>query len=129
MHLAIIAYSNRPFDILGGIKSINQVAQRGRPKFTPQADSTADTADAFLLARDLLRQELPTLQGHPAPMICHLTDGQFAGNDPKPLAQEIMGMSNDDGMYWSRMFISAQSSLHNRFWTLKFGPEFSMYAS
>ena len=30
-------------------------------------------------------------------MVCHLTDGQFAGSDPEPLAQEMMRMSNDDG--------------------------------
>jgi hypothetical protein len=30
-------------------------------------------------------------------MICHLTDGQFNGSDPEPIAEEIKRMSNDDG--------------------------------
>ena len=51
-----------------------------------------------MMARDLLKQELPNLQhDHPAPMVCHLTDGMFTGSDPEPIAQEIMQMSNEDG--------------------------------
>jgi hypothetical protein len=30
-------------------------------------------------------------------MVCHLTDGQYTGSDPEPIAQEIMQMSNYDG--------------------------------
>jgi hypothetical protein len=93
--LAMIAYSDQPIDILGGIQSIDVVAKRGKPKLT--TDTTTDTAAAFLMARDMLRQELPNLNGCPAPMVCHLTDGQYTANDPEPIAREIMQMSNDDG--------------------------------
>jgi von Willebrand factor type A domain len=93
--LAMIAYSDQPFDILGGIQTIDEVVQKGSPKLAP--NTTTDTAAAFMAARDLLEQELPYLQGHPAPMVCHLTDGEFNGPDPEPIAQEIMRMSNDDG--------------------------------
>jgi Mg-chelatase subunit ChlD len=93
--LAMVAYSDQPLDILGGVQTIDQVVQRGKPRLS--ADATTDTAAAFIVARDLLGQELPNLQGHPAPMVCHLTDGQFTGSDPEPIAQEIMRMSNDDG--------------------------------
>jgi hypothetical protein len=30
-------------------------------------------------------------------MICHLTDGEYNGEDPEPIAREIMQMHNDDG--------------------------------
>lgn len=93
--LAMIAYSDQPFDILGGIRTIDEVAQMGRPSLV--ANTSTDTAAAFIAARDLLRQELPYLQGHPAPMVCHLTDGEFNGPDPEPIAHEIMQMSNEDG--------------------------------
>jgi hypothetical protein len=94
--LAMIAYSDQPFDILGGIKSIDEVARIGKPRLA--ASTNTDTAAAFVVARDLLEHELPYLQGCPAPMVCHLTDGEFnRGPDPEPIAQEIMQMSNDDG--------------------------------
>lgn len=30
-------------------------------------------------------------------MVCHLTDGEYTGGDPEPIAKEIMQMGNDDG--------------------------------
>ena len=93
--LAMIAYSDRATDVLNGIKPISDVVRQGTPGFTAQG--MTDTAGAFQVARDMLRQELPKLAGHPAPMVCHLTDGQFNGSDPEPIAREIMQMSNDDG--------------------------------
>jgi uncharacterized protein YegL len=93
--LAMAAYSDNPIDILGGIQTIDDVAKKGRPKLS--ATSLTNTHSAFTWARDLLKQELPNLNGQPAPMVCHLTDGQFTGSDPTPIAQEIMQMSNDDG--------------------------------
>jgi len=96
--LAMVAYRDTHIDILGGIKTIGEVAQLGKP--TLSANATTDTAAAFAYARDLLKKELATLNGpppHPAPMICHLTDGVFTGSDPEPIAQEIMQMATDDG--------------------------------
>jgi hypothetical protein len=93
--LAMIAYSEQPFDILGGIQSIDEVVQRGRPSLAP--NTTTDTAAAFMAARDILEQELPYLRGHPSPMVCHLTDGEFNGPDPEPIANEVMQMTTDDG--------------------------------
>jgi uncharacterized protein YegL len=93
--VAMIAYSDKPTDVLNGIQPINEVVQRGTPQFTTMG--MTDTAGAFQFARDLLRQELPKLSGHPAPMVCHLTDGQYNGADPEPIARDIMQMANDDG--------------------------------
>jgi hypothetical protein len=94
--LAMAAYSDSPQSMLpGGIETIAQVAKRGKPHLS--ATHSTDTHAAFVWARDLLRQELPKMKGMPAPMVCHLTDGEYTGADPEPIAREIMSMSNDDG--------------------------------
>ncbi|MNJ44935.1 hypothetical protein D3C77_400090 [compost metagenome] len=33
----------------------------------------------------------------PAPIICHMTDGIYTGEDPEPIAKEIMELSVPDG--------------------------------
>jgi hypothetical protein len=93
--LAMIAYSTTTVDLLPGIETIDKIAKRGRPELA--ASNYTDTAAAFALARDILKAELPGLAGHPAPMVCHMTDGEFTGADPEPIAQEIMQMSTSDG--------------------------------
>ena len=82
-------------DALGGIETITEVAKRGRPRIG--VSNSTDTAAAFAYARDVLKRELPKLASHPAPMVCHLTDGRFTGDDPEPIAREIMALRNDDG--------------------------------
>lgn len=94
-NLALIPYSDQPRDILAGIKTIKEVWDQGRPNFAPT--TSTDTAAAFLYALDLLQRELPNLKGHPAPMVCHLTDGVYTGADPEPVARQIMQLANDDG--------------------------------
>jgi hypothetical protein len=93
--LGMFAYSDAPVDILGKIATISEVVQKGRPKLSPS--NATNTHDAFVAARDLLKRELPNLQGKPAPMVCHLTDGEYTGADPQPIAEEIMRLGNDDG--------------------------------
>jgi hypothetical protein len=89
------AYSDSVIDMLGGIQDITEVAAKGNPVLSPT--NTTETSVAFEWAREILRAELPQMRGKPAPMVCHLTDGQFSGADPEPIAREIMQMSNDDG--------------------------------
>src|SRR5437660_2778370 len=67
--LAMVAYSDEPLDIVGGIKTIDAVVKMGRPKLS--ATNSTNTIDAFVWARDLLKRELPKLTGCPAPTICH----------------------------------------------------------
>ncbi len=93
--IALIAYSDAPIDLLGGVHGVDVIAQRGSPTLKPLR--LTDTYAAFVKARDLLRQELPAMQGCPAPLVCHMTDGQYSGHDPEPVAQEIMAMQNNDG--------------------------------
>jgi hypothetical protein len=93
--VAMIAYTDDPIDILGGVLTIDQVVQRGKLKLKP--NHLTNTDKAFAMARDILHQELPKLGDCPAPMVCHLTDGEYTGADPSPIARDIMQMSNADG--------------------------------
>ncbi len=93
--IAMLAYSDRVYDLLGGIRTIDQVAQLGVPDLSPMR--TTDTASAFQWAERLLEQELPQLQNCPAPLICHMTDGQYTGADPEPIVHRLMQMQVADG--------------------------------
>jgi len=93
--VAMFAYSSQVIDLLGGIKTIDELAKMGVPQLTT-LDMT-DTAGAFAVAENLLRAELPNMQDHPAPLVCHMTDGEYNGGDPMPFAQRIMNMSVPDG--------------------------------
>jgi len=93
--IAILAYSSSTMDLLGGVKTIGEVAAMGTPKLTT-LDMT-DTAGAFLEAERLLKAELPNMQDCPAPLVCHMTDGDYNGADPGPIAQRIKNMSVPDG--------------------------------
>ncbi|XID96054.1 vWA domain-containing protein [Paenibacillaceae bacterium WGS1546] len=94
--VAIIAYSDEVQDLLGGIKRIDEVMNGGMlPVLNPYRFT--DTAKAFLHAERLLKAELPMLQDGPAPLVCHMTDGAYTGEDPEPIARRIMNMSVKDG--------------------------------
>ena len=93
--VAMHPYSEQVYDVYEGIKSIAEIAQLPLPKLT--AVGVTDTAKAFRYAKKILQQELPRMAAHPAPLVCHLTDGTFTGDDPEPVAREIMGMQVPDG--------------------------------
>jgi hypothetical protein len=93
--VAVYAYSEDIYDLLGGVKSIAEIAKSGLPAIYTQRGT--DTARAFQAAADLLARELRQVQDHPAPLVCHLTDDRYTGADPEPIAKRIMQMSNKDG--------------------------------
>jgi hypothetical protein len=93
--LAMFAYSNEVYDVLGGIKTIDQVAAMGVPEL--QALQATNTAEAFAHVEKLLQSELPNLASCPAPLVCHMTDGEYNGDDPEPIIRRIMNMGNPDG--------------------------------
>ncbi len=94
--LAFIAYGEGA-EILQGVQTIDKYVSEGIFRFEATGDWT-NTASAFLAAEDILKQELPHMQACPAPLICHLTDGEFnAGGDPLPIAKRIMSMGVPDG--------------------------------
>ena len=93
--VAFFAYSNHVYDLLDGAKSVDQVAHLGVPELKTMR--TTETAKAFAQAESLLRAELPSLQDCPAPLVCHMTDGENTGEDPEPIVRRIMQMSVRDG--------------------------------
>ncbi len=93
--LAIYAYESVVHDVLGGVRTIDQFVRDGVPEFAPRGGT--NTAAAFVEAEKLLQQELQYMEGHPAPLICHMTDGEYQGDDPTPIAQRLMGLSTPDG--------------------------------
>ncbi len=94
--VAMYAYSSQVTDLLGGIKTVAELAQMGVPRLQPM-DAT-DTAAAFREAERLLASELGNLQDSPAPLVCHMTDGEYnSGGDPEPIARNIMNMEVPDG--------------------------------
>lgn len=93
--VAMLAYSQHVYDLLDGIKPVNHVAKLGVPELRPMR--TTQTAKAFLQAERFLRAELPSLQECPAPLICHMTDGENTGDDPAPIVKRIMQMGVPDG--------------------------------
>lgn len=104
-HIAIYAYTDTVYDLLDGIKSIDQVASIGVPKLMPMMNT--DTALGFSKVEELLKQELPNYSHCPAPVVCHLTDGEYNGEDPEPIVRRIMQMSvNDGSILVENIFIS-----------------------
>lgn len=93
--LAIYAYESQVHDVLGGIRTIDQFVRDGVPEFSPRGGT--NTSAAFLAAENLLNTELPYMDAHPAPLICHMTDGEYQGDDPTPIVQRIMQMGTPDG--------------------------------
>jgi hypothetical protein len=93
--LALFAYSDHVYDLLDGVQTITEVAPRGLPALAPRR--TTDTARAFLEVERLLARELPGHGDGPAPLVCHMTDGDYTGDDPEPVAQRIRRMATADG--------------------------------
>ena len=94
--IAMYAYSDKVWDILDGVKTIAEIASLGNlPELSTQ--SSTDTARAFLAAEKLLIAELPNMENCPAPLVCHITDGEFTGENPINVAQRIMQLRVPDG--------------------------------
>ncbi|PPB13049.1 vWA domain-containing protein [Brevibacillus laterosporus] len=106
--VAILAYSDEVYDLLDGIRGIDEVARLGKlPEISPRR--LTDMAKAFKQVEKLLLEELPFLQDSPAPLICHMTDGAATGEDPEPVVKRIMQMAVPDGhVLVENIFISEE---------------------
>jgi uncharacterized protein YegL len=92
--MACFAYDEAVVDVLRGITSVNEIPRR---HLALQAGGGTDTAKAFEAAKALLERELPGMHDCPAPLVFHMTDGEYTGADPEPIAREIMAMRVPDG--------------------------------
>lgn len=103
--VAMFAYSDHVYDLLDGVKTVDKIVEYGIPELSPML--TTETAKAFMEAEKCLKQELQNLQDCPAPLLCHLTDGEYTGEDPGPVAQRIMNLAVPDGnVLLENIFIS-----------------------
>lgn len=111
--VAMLAYSQEVYDLLGGVKRIDELVQMGGiPAIAPM--KFTNTALAFEQAEKILLTEWPSLINSPAPLICHLTDGSHTGDDPEPIAKRIMNMQLPDGnVLISNIYISEAISLQS----------------
>ncbi len=119
--LALFTYSDKIRDIYGGIQTITDVANKGYP--TLDANHATNTRGAFIAVRNLLKSVLPSMQGgeagtkdgtYPAPLVCHLTDGEFTKEhgDPTDIVEEIKNMRTLDGhVLVENIFISEPEKL------------------
>lgn len=105
--IAMFAYTDQVYDLLPGIKTVDQVVTRGVPQLNPLR--TTDTALAFEQVEQLLQRELPDLERHPAPLVCHMTDGEYTGADPTSIVRRLANMQTADGkVLVENIFISDQ---------------------
>ncbi len=103
--IAYILYSEKAIWIKDKVFTIAEIGLSGVPPLDLRAET--DTYLAFIQARNILKAELPNIRRHPAPLVCHITDGKFTGRDPIPVAEEIMSMKvNDGNVLIQNIFIS-----------------------
>jgi hypothetical protein len=93
--IAMLAYSDHVYDLLDGVMTVDQVVRLGVPQLSLLGSS--DAARAFDQVEKLLQRELPLLHQSPAPLVCHMTDGDFTGDDPEGIVRRIMQMGTADG--------------------------------
>jgi len=106
-HVALYVYSRDVFDVFDGIKPIHEVARLGLPELSTM--NSTDTAKGFAQVEKLLQARLGDYQDCPAPLVCHMSDGEYTGKDPQPIVERIMGMAVPDGnVLVENIFISDQ---------------------
>lgn len=93
--IGIIAYSDGIVDLIGGLKTIDQLA--GFKLNVPEPQNKTETALAFRYAYDLLVNNIRYMNDDPAPLICHLTDDKYTGEDPSKIVEETKKIFNKDG--------------------------------
>jgi uncharacterized protein YegL len=94
--VAVFAYSDTVHDVLGGKISIAELADMDELQI-PDPGGNTNTEAAFRYAHDFLASILQNYQDCPAPLVCHITDGEWNVGDPLPLAQAIRQMRVADG--------------------------------
>lgn len=93
--VAIFAYSTKIISVTNGIRNLADFMDSGIPGF--EASGKTDTAGGFEAVERLLQIRLGEYQRSPAPLICHLTDGNFTTDDPAPVIRRIQAMQVNDG--------------------------------
>lgn len=95
--VAMLAYSDDVYQV-GKIQTIDQAARLPTPPLKT-IDQT-HTQKAFIEVLKLLKQEQKNYpSGSPAPLVCHLTDGEYTktSGDPEDIVNEIKSLPFPDG--------------------------------
>jgi len=92
--IGIFAYAEDVENFYGGLEWLDKLP--GLPDLKIMNEST-DTAKAFADVLALLELELENMQESPAPIIFHITDGEYTGDDPEPFARRIMSTKTRHG--------------------------------
>jgi hypothetical protein len=105
--VGMIGYSDDVYDILNGIKPIDEVAKQGVPQLEPL--NRTDFTKGLKYTKNILEKELKSITDNcPAPLIIHMTDGEFTSKeDPEPILREIQNMEVADGkVLVANLFVS-----------------------
>ncbi len=96
--VGLYAYSTDVIDLLDGIQPLERAVPLldDRLRYLRGQQGT-ETAKAFYHLVQVLRLLLPRLYTAPAPLIVHLTDGEYTGPDPEPLVRWLMQLRVADG--------------------------------
>jgi hypothetical protein len=94
--VAIFAYNEKVHDLLDGVRTIDDVLTRRIDGIHPSGRT--NTAQAFERAEALLLAEIPRLLDGPAPLVCHMTDGEYNdGPDPFAVVSRLRDLEVPDG--------------------------------
>ncbi len=109
--IAVITYANDVDATLtkNGFVDVKEFWDEGIPEFKPGGET--NTAKALEKAYEILVTLLsdPKIKKDcPAPLVCHVTDGEFnTGGDPKHIAEKIKKLYCDDGyVLFQNLFIT-----------------------
>ncbi len=109
--IAVITYSNKVDATLtnNGFIDVKQFWDAGIPQFKPGGDT--NTHEALKKAYEILENLLGdsnVKRNCPAPLVCHVTDGEYnTGGNPTPIAERIKKLRCDDGsVLFQNLFIT-----------------------
>jgi hypothetical protein len=106
--VAMLGYNEVVFDLLGGIKPLDEIANLGIPLMG--TDTISEASRAFQYVTSLIQIELPGMQNCPAPLVCHITDGGFTGDDPGVAVLQLQQLSVPDGNVLVETILTANQS-------------------
>lgn len=109
--IAVITYANEVDASLtkNGFIDVKKFWDDGIPEFKPGGETNTKKAleKAYEILINLL-SDSKIKKNCPAPLVCHVTDGEYnTGGDPRPIAEKIRNLSCDDGsVLFQNLFIT-----------------------
>lgn len=95
-HIGCFTYDTKVHDIFDGILPIDRLASIGIPEFHP-TDKSSDTFEAFFSIENLLKEKINEYNNCPAPLICHISAGEYPCRNPESVTKRIKDISVPDG--------------------------------